>query len=200
MSLQPISPSVQPMRFEPPRLSSAGTGRIGRASVGIGALNEAREEGRQQALAEMEQLVEQNRRARLDAEQAGRSLSSAAMQLRLMDQETLGDLEQQVVALALALAKEILGREVRAFDDVAVDAAIKAMSLTPDRGPCVLRVHPQDRTAVSSFISSADERQEIEVVADPGIERGGCVVVAGPLLVDAQISSAIARIAEALGQ
>jgi hypothetical protein len=41
------------MRFEPPRLSSSGTGRTSRASVGVGALNEAREEGRQQALAEM---------------------------------------------------------------------------------------------------------------------------------------------------
>lgn len=188
------------MRFEPPRLSSAGTSRVSRASVGIGALNEAREEGRQQALAEMEQLVEQHRRARLDAEQAGRSLNTAAMQLRLMDQETLSDLEQQVVALALALAQEILGREARAFDDVAVGAAVKAMSLTPDRGPCVLRVHPSDRAAVTSYISAADQRQEVEVVADPGVERGGCIAVAGPLLVDAQITSAISRIAEALGR
>jgi flagellar assembly protein FliH len=188
------------MRFEPPRLSSAGTSRVSRASVGIGALNEAREEGRQQALAEMEHLVEQHRRARLDAEQAGRALNAAAMQLRLMDQETLADLEQQVVALALALAQEILGREVRAFDDVAIGSAMKAMSLTPDRGPCMLRVHPQDRAAVVSYVSAADQRQDVEVVADPGVERGGCLAVAGPLLVDAQITSAIARIAEALGQ
>ena len=200
MSVQPIQPAVQPMRFDPPRLSSAGTGRVGRASVGIGALNEAREEGRQQALAEMEHLVEQHRRARLDAEQAGRSLNAAALQLRLMDQETLADLEQQVVALALALAQEILGREVRAFDDVAISSAMKAMSLTPDRGPCVLRVHPHDRAAVVGYVSAADQRQDVEVVADPGVERGGCLAVAGPLLVDAQITSAIARIAEALGQ
>jgi hypothetical protein len=70
------------MRFEPPRLSSSGTGRTSRASVGVGALNEAREEGRQQALAEMELLVEQHRRSKLDAEQAGRALNAAAMQLR----------------------------------------------------------------------------------------------------------------------
>jgi flagellar assembly protein FliH len=100
----------------------------------------------------------------------------------------------------LALAQEILGREVRAFDDVAIGSAMKAMSLTPDRGPCMLRVHPQDRAAVVSYVSAADQRQDVEVVADPGVERGGCLAVAGPLLVDAQITSAIARIAEALGQ
>ena len=57
MSVPPTRVAVQPMRFEPPRLSSSGTGRTSRASVGVGALNAAREEGRQQALAEMEVLV-----------------------------------------------------------------------------------------------------------------------------------------------
>jgi hypothetical protein len=32
------------------------------------------------------------------------------------------------------------------------------------------------------------------------VERGGCVAANGPLLVDAQISSAIERIAEALAE
>lgn len=197
MSATPTTP-LQPMRFEPPRLSSAGAGRISRASVGIGALNEAREEGRQQALAEVEQLVEHHRRSRLDAEHAGRSLNAAAMQLRLMDQETLADLQSQVVALAVALAEEIIGREVRTFDDVVLTAAERAMSLVPDRGAVLLRVNPADRGAVQEFVMSADQRQDIEVLGDPSIERGGCVAEVGPLLVDAQIRSAIARINAAL--
>jgi flagellar assembly protein FliH len=188
------------MRFEPPRLSSSGTGRISRASVGVGALNEAREEGRQQALAEMEHLVEQHRRAKLDAEQAGRALNAAAMQLRLFDQETLGELEQQVVALALAVAREILGREARTFDDVVLGSVMKAMSLTPDRGAVVLQVNPADRASVLEYLASADHRQEVDVVSDHGVERGGCIAANGPLLVDAQIRSAVERIAAALAE
>ncbi len=200
MSVPPTRIAVQPMRFEPPRLSSSGTGRISRASVGVGALNEAREEGRQQALAEMEHLVEQHRRAKLDAEQAGRALNAAAMQLRLFDQETLGELEQQVVALALAVAREILGREARTFDDVVLGSVMKAMSLTPDRGAVVLQVNPADRASVLEYLASADHRQEVDVVSDHGVERGGCIAANGPLLVDAQIRSAVERIAAALAE
>jgi flagellar assembly protein FliH len=188
------------MRFEPPRLSSSGTGRISRASVGIGALNEAREEGRQQAFAEMEHVVEQHRRSKLDAEQAGRALNAAALQLRLFDQEALEDLQQHVVALALAVAREILGREARTFDDVVLGSVMKAMSLTPDRGAVVLHVNPADRGSVTEYLESADHRQDIDVVADHGVERGGCIAANGPLLVDAQIGAAIERIAEALTQ
>jgi flagellar assembly protein FliH len=200
VSVPPTRIAVQPMRFEPPRLSSSGTGRISRASVGVGALNEAREEGRQQALAEMEHLVEQHRRAKLDAEQAGRALNAAAMQLRLFDQETLGELEQQVVALALAVAREILGREARTFDDVVLGSVMKAMSLTPDRGAVVLQVNPADRASVLEYLASADHRQEVDVVSDHGVERGGCIAANGPLLVDAQIRSAVERIAAALAE
>lgn len=200
MSVPPTRVAVQPMRFEPPRLSSSGTGRISRASVGIGALNEAREEGRQQAFAEMEHVVEQHRRSKLDAEQAGRALNAAALQLRLFDQEALEDLQQHVVALALAVAREILGREARTFDDVVLGSVMKAMSLTPDRGAVVLHVNPADRGSVTEYLESADHRQDIDVVADHGVERGGCIAANGPLLVDAQIGAAIERIAEALTQ
>jgi len=200
MSVPPTRVAVQPMRFEPPRLSSAGTGRISRASVGVGALNEAREEGRQQALVEMEHLVEQHRRSKLDAEQAGRALNAAAMQLRLFDQESLEDLQQQVVVLALAVAREILGREARTFDDVVLGSVTKAMSLTSDRGAVVLHVNPADRASVTEFLASADHRQDVDVVADHGVERGGCIAANGPLLVDAQIGSAVERIAAALAE
>ena len=39
-----------------------------------------------------------------------------------------------------------------------------------------------------------------DVVADHGVERGGCIAANGPLLVDAQIGSAVERIAAALAE
>jgi len=195
----PQSIVLEPVRFEPPRLSSSGTGRISRATVGVGALNEAREEGRQQALSEMEHLVEHHRRARLDAEHAARVLSTAAMQFRTFDQELLEDLQEQVIALAMQLAETIIECEVRAFDDIAVAAAQRALSLVPDRGDVVLRVNPADRDAVARSLDGADQPHDLQIMADHGIDRGGCVAQIGPILVDAQISAAIARIREALG-
>jgi flagellar assembly protein FliH len=190
---------LAPMRFEPPRLNSAGTGRISRGTLGVGALNEAREEGRQQALAEMENLVEHHRRARLDAEHAARTLVSAAQQLRTFDQELLEDVEQQVVALAVELAESIIGCELRAFDDLSIASARKALSLSPDRGEAQLRVNPADRTLVAEALEGSDRPGGISVVGDGSVERGSCVAMVGPLLVDAQIRTAVARIRDTLG-
>ena len=190
---------LAPMRFEPPRLNSAGTGRISRGTLGVGALTEAREEGRQQALAEMENLVENHRRARLDAEHAARTLVSAAQQLRTFDQELLEDVEQQVLALAVELAESIIGAELRAFDDISIASARKALSLSPDRGEAQLRVNPADRTSVAEALEGSDRPGGISVVGDGSVERGSCVAMVGPLLVDAQIRTAVARIRDTLG-
>lgn len=195
MSTAPLGRASEPVPFEPPRLAvSTGAGRIGRATVGIGALNEAREAGRQEALAEVEQLIELHRRGRLDAEQAGRSLQQAAQQLRLQDAETLVDLQQQVIALAVALAESIIGREAETFDDVALEAVQRAMSLAPDRGAMVLRVNPADRNTVAELAQAMQRPDEVTVVADAGVGRGGCVAQVGGLLVDATVEAAIGRI------
>lgn len=195
MSTTPLGRASEPVRFEPPRLAvTTGSGRIGRATVGIGALNEAREAGRQEALAEVDQLIEQHRRGRLDAEQAGRALHQAAQQLRIHDAETLTELQHQVVALAVALAEAIIGREAETFDDVALEAAQRAMALAPDRGSMVLRVHPADRAAVTELADANQRPDEIVVVADAAVGRGGCVAQVGALLVDATVEAAIGRI------
>lgn len=200
MSAPSIGHSSEPVRFEPPKLAvSTGIGRIGRATVGIGALNEAREAGRQEALAEVEQLIEQHRRGRLDAEHAGRSMHLAAQQLRALDAETLADVQHQVIALAVALAETIIGREVRAFDDVANEAAERALALVPDRGPVVLRVNPADRASIAEHVQAVQRPDEVTVVADPSIGRGGCTAQVGALLVDATVEAAIERLRGSFG-
>lgn len=192
--------SSEAVRFEPPKLAvSTGMGRIGHATVGVGALNEAREAGRQEALAEVEQLIEQHRRGRLDAEQAGRAMRAAADQLRMLDVETLADVQHQVIALAVALAETIIGREVRAFDDVAVESAERALALVPDRGPMVLRVNPADRATVAAHVQTVERPDEVSIIADPSIGRGGCTAQVGALLVDATIESAIERLRASFG-
>lgn len=192
--------SSEAVRFEPPKLAvSTGMGRIGHATVGVGALNEAREAGRQEALAEVEQLIEQHRRGRLDAEQAGRAMRAAADQLRMLDVETLADVQHQVIALAVALAETIIGREVRAFDDVAVESAERALALVPDRGPMVLRVNPADRATVAAHVHTVERPDEVSIIADPSIGRGGCTAQVGALLVDATIESVIERLRASFG-
>ena len=104
-----------------------------------------------------------------------------------------------MVALAVELAESIIGCELRAFDDLSIASARKALSLSPDRGEAQLRVNPADRTLVAEALEDSDRPGGITVVGDGSVERGSCVAMVGPLLVDAQIRTAVARIRDTLG-
>lgn len=193
------TPALQAIRFDPPRLATLGGGRISRSTAEVGALAEAREEGRQQALAQLAAEIDGHRRARHDLELAARALVDALDQIEHADLGLLHDFEQQVLALGVALAEELVGRELRAFDDVAVSGVTRALSMAPDRGAVVLRVHPGDLAAVVESAAVMGHRAgDVQVVADATIERGGCIAVAGSLQIDAQLGTALQRIREAL--
>jgi flagellar assembly protein FliH len=164
----------------------------------VGAIAEARAQGRADAMAEMTDAIEQHRRATDDMDAAARALTRALDQLAEADRQRVHDVEQQTLHLALALAEEIIGREVRDDDGLVVTAATRALSLAPDRGSVVLRVNPGDVAAVGDPARLAGHLASVvHVVADPSIDRGGAVAEVGPLRIDAQINSALARIRDA---
>jgi flagellar assembly protein FliH len=194
------------IRFEPPKLTSIGGGRISRSTAEVGALAEAREQGRAEALAELDATIERHRRATEDMQAASRALVDALHQIQRADVDRIHDLERQVLELGLAVAEEIVGREVAADRHVVLTSAERALALAPDRGPVVLRVHPADVAAVRDALRpdaaagssiGAHLANPVQVVADPSVERAGVVADVGPLRLDAQVGSAIARIRDA---
>jgi flagellar assembly protein FliH len=187
------------IRFEPPKLASIGGGRISRSAAEVGAIADAREQGRIEALAELTAAIDEQRRLAADMAAAASALSSALDQLERADLSRVHDVEQQVLKLAVALAEEIVGREVRTDDGLVVAAATRALALAPDRAPLVLRVNPVDVAAVRDAMTeiSAHLTVAVQVIPDQSIERAGAVAEAGPLRIDAQISATFARIREA---
>lgn len=205
------------IRFEPPRLSSIGGGRIGRSAAEVGALADAREQGRAEAMAELNAAIDEHRRAAKEMAAAALALADALDQLERADLNRIHDVERHVVQLALGMAEEIVGHEVTTNGDSVIAAATRALALAPDRGVIVLRVHPSDVAVVRQAIAgtnapdaaaqaSADETgrnlaghmsSTVQVIADPSIERAGAVAEVGPLRIDAQVGSALARIRDA---
>jgi flagellar assembly protein FliH len=196
------------IRFEPPKLASIGGGRISRSAAEVGALGEARAQGRAEAMAEMSAAIEQHRRTAQDLEAATLAMSSALAQVARTDLDRMHDVEHRVLQLAVALAESIVEREIRDDDELVVTAAARALALAPERGAVVLRVNPADVVAVRAAIAgnpatdepgalSAHMANEVQVVADPSIERAGAVAEVGPLRIDAQIGAALARIRDA---
>lgn len=190
--------TLSPMRFEPPKLSSFGVGRIGRSTVEAGVLAFAREEARNEVLVEMAAAIEAHRRAQIGAEEAAAALVAALDQIERADLGRVHEFEQQAAAFALAIAEELVGRELRLDDGIVTTTVTRAMNLLPDRGAVIMRVSPADVAALVEIAPSMGPRAaNVRFVADPTIERGGCIAEVGPLRVDAQLCTAIARMKEA---
>ena len=197
-----MATGVKPLRFEPPKLATTGIGRISRVSAEVSALAEAREQGRRAALAEVEAevsaAVQQHRLAQERMERAAQVLAAAIDQIEHIDLGTLHDFEQQVLALAVSIAEEIVGNEVSTTHEVAITSARRALAMTPERGDVALRVHPGDLGAVLESLGNMGHRAgDVQVVADDGVSPGGCIATTGPLRVDAQLDGVFDRIRDA---
>ena len=127
-----------------------------------------------------------------------RALDEAAAQLESADAVTLRAIETEVVDLAFAVVKALLDRELQLDTHPVRESIRRALSLAPDRGAVVVRVHPGDLSSIHDVAELAPARQ-VELVADPQIDAGGCVVEVGACRIDAQLSSALERVRAVLG-
>jgi flagellar biosynthesis/type III secretory pathway protein FliH len=197
------APSPSPtLRYEPPRLLSSGMGRVSHSAAEAAQLEAAREQGRTDALAELNATIVAHERARDEAARAARAFGLALDQLRLLDLSTINDFEAQSLDLAVAMAESLVGRELAATDDVVVDRARTAIALAPDRGTIVLRANPADVPQLELNLRSlaVGKSTPIRLAPDPSVELGGCVLVAGALEIDAQLSHAFERVREVFEQ
>ena len=104
------------------------------------------------------------------------------------------------VPYAIAIAGEILGREVQLAATPAVDALQRVCQLVPERAAAVVRVHPDEAAVVAQAIADGlgDLSGRADVVGDPNIEAGGCIVDVGECRIDARIGDALDRVRRAL--
>jgi flagellar assembly protein FliH len=174
------------------------------ASIDPSRIEVAREEGFQQGIAEgrvegFEQgLVEGRAAAAAEAAEGRRKLAAALTALRegaaqLSDLQVLEltAVEDQIVDAALALAEGVLGRELQLAYAPGREALARALALAPAGVGAVAHLHPDDAATLTGALD--DLGREVAIVADPGVERGGCVLEAGDACIDAQLTTALAR-------
>ena len=192
------APVLRPVRFSPPKLSVLDEQLAARNAPDPAAMDAAREEGRRAAEAVLASQVAAHRQATDAMQRATSVFANALDQIEHVDLGTLHDFQQQVLSLALHLAEEIVGRELRACDDVVLAAVERSLSLVPDRGDVVLRVNPDDLAVVLESTGSMGHRAgDVQIVADAAVGRGGCVASCGALQVDAQLPAVFDRLRDA---
>jgi len=112
---------------------------------------------------------------------------------------------RDVVVLAIAIARRF-SRRFEVMEDVtqsvAVDACHEALDLLHDATEAVIRVHPEDWSAVERFTRALDDStrssRHVRVLKDASIKQGGVTVETANSTIDATVASRVDRIADEL--
>lgn len=104
--------------------------------------------------------------------------------------------EKNLVALATAIAREIIGREMQgSVEDL--NALIRsAVSEFPLDAIIRIRLNPADLSAISSPLggNALEAGRQVRWIPDPEISVGGCVVEGPESIVDGRVEKALDRI------
>lgn len=104
-----------------------------------------------------------------------------------------------LVELAVLVAETILRREVVRDERLLGRLAEAALAQAPSAPVTHLIVHPEDVERARSWLAEAwNDRPPVEVVADPHVDRGSCVLGTPVGFVDARLSTQLEAIRRAL--
>lgn len=150
--------------------------------------------------------TEQHERAQLEHDtRAGATLArhltdlSHALSARFAAVET--QLADELVELALAVARRAFGTSLALQPEAIVGVVREALSgLLAGRAPVRLALHPDDAPLVREALAGFPDQPGPEIVADPTIGRGGCLIETSEVAIDALVDTRWQRTLAALGR
>lgn len=102
--------------------------------------------------------------------------------------------EQELIALAVEIAKKVVHREVAVDREVCVTLARVALARLHARAVAAVHLHPEDYAHLSAHRERLEMGASIELVEDRTVGRGGCLVRTEMGDVDARIEQQFAEI------
>lgn len=162
----------------------------------IEALREqARAEG--YAAGRAEGYAEGARQAQVEAGQLHGMVETLDESLREFDR----DVAEQLVTLALDMARQLVKDSLTRQPELVVDAVRDAMQALPPFGEhAQLMLHPADMALVRHHMGEQLTHSKWKLMEDAAIERGGCRVQTASMQVDATLPSRWQRMAATLAR
>ena len=161
---------------------------------------QAREEGYARARLEMQQRVAEEARQLSDmrCRSAVASCESAVTKLCEDTSLWLSQWRDQTVSLAALIAEKLVRRELQQHNELLSAWIEEAMQAMADSRHVRLFVHPDDFTIAGTLLEhlakSVPQAAETEIISDPEIELGGCIVRSSHGQIDQQLSSQLQRL------
>jgi flagellar assembly protein FliH len=133
---------------------------------------------------------------------SSRVLDLLVSQLKAQEADMMRMLSPRLVDLATELARRIIHREVLLDASLVTSQAEEAVQKILEREKLIIRVNPADEQIMKahkpSLMAMFDGIDKIEVIGDPSIEQGGCIVETHMVKVDAQPESQLQAAKRAL--
>jgi flagellar assembly protein FliH len=120
--------------------------------------------------------------------------------LRASEERWTNAVEENVCALAVAVARQIVGRELKSDAAVVADLVRHALTEFPIDQPVRIRVNPQDLATMSALIGADGAplaiagNRDARWLADALVAPGGCVVEGRDRIIDGRVDTGLERI------
>jgi len=147
---------------------------------------------RQQGFEEGQAAIRQTCAAEVEAMQM--KLARSIEELTGSRLRSRREAEQDVVALALAVARRILHRELTMAPEALLGLVKAALDKMEAREVHQVRVSRQDAAMVRQFFEQMGLPQRVEVIADTSLAPGGVILESGRGLLDASVDTQLAEI------
>jgi len=134
------------------------------------------------------------------AEAMLRRLAQTLDELKALRGTLVRQTEEQMVQLALAIAKKILRREAAVDQDLIVAMARVALERVGESGIATIRLNPEDYASTVQRHTDHWAGARVKVVADPSVSRGGCLVESEFGFVDASVDAQFEQVAQAMAE
>jgi flagellar assembly protein FliH len=146
----------------------------------------------QQGLQEGHAAARQEMFAQVDA-MNGR-LARTIEELTGLRQRFRHEAEEDLVALALAIARRILHRELTMAPEALLGLVKAALEKIDGRELHSVRVRPEDAALIRQHFEKMGLPRRVEVIADPGLERGAAILDSSRGALDASVETQLAEI------
>ncbi len=109
--------------------------------------------------------------------------------------------EEQLVQMSLLVARQLVRRELKTTPEQVIAVVREAIAALPVASrELKLVLHPEDIDIVRNAFSMHDEGDNIKIVSDPVLTRGGCRILTDASQIDATVESRLnAIVANVLG-
>lgn len=144
-----------------------------------------------------EGILQGERKARAGLE----ALMAAAAALQAAEDAFRRHLDQNLLALALAVAEKLTRREVTADPSIVRDLVQQALTFMPAEESLEVRLHPADLHALGSHLElyeAGGTPLGVRWLPDPSLERGSFLLESPHRLVDGRVDTALRRLYEAM--